>query len=106
MFYQKLGGFQNKNLLKIQKVIGNDAMMVTRIKEGFNRFKSSRTSLESDQRSSCYEIFSKASVGASEKLRLALSQVLLDTINAEPGFRRLLAVPKNENVIDRIPFSE
>ncbi|GFU70894.1 hypothetical protein TNCV_2206111 [Trichonephila clavipes] len=52
------------------------------------------------------EICPRVSVGGTDILRLAVAQYLLDTINVEPGFLRLLAVPENENLIVRIPFSE
>ncbi|GFS93693.1 hypothetical protein TNCV_798251 [Trichonephila clavipes] len=46
------------------------------------------------------------SVRGTEKLRLVVTQERLNTINAEPGFLRLLVVSENENSIERIPFSE
>ncbi|GFX46825.1 hypothetical protein TNCV_4039711 [Trichonephila clavipes] len=107
-------------------------MGVTQFKEGFNRLKSRRTSAESDQHSGrpqtarnaalvekvenlivkdrhttrgC-EICSQASDGGTEKFHLAVTQNLPNTINAEAGFLRLLAVLENEYAIDRIMFSE
>lgn len=50
-FCQKLGDSQSETIRKIQQVFGDDAMGVTQIKECFNRFKTGRTSVESDQRS-------------------------------------------------------
>jgi len=50
-FCQKLGDSQSEKIRKIQQVFGDDAMGVIQIKEWYNRFKSGRTSAESDQRS-------------------------------------------------------
>ncbi|GFW08517.1 hypothetical protein TNCV_2775391 [Trichonephila clavipes] len=59
-----------------------------------------------DQAQSGCEICSQAFVGGTETLLLAVAQDLLDTINAKPGSLQLLAVSKNQNVIEKIPFSE
>ncbi|GFW83581.1 hypothetical protein TNCV_2204301 [Trichonephila clavipes] len=53
-----------------------------------------------------YEIFPHVSAGEKDKLCLVVAEKLLDTINAELGFLRLLVVPENENTFDRIPFSQ
>jgi hypothetical protein len=49
-FCQKLGDTESETIRKIQQAFGNDAMGVTQIKEWYNRFKSGRTSVDSDQR--------------------------------------------------------
>ncbi|GFV51989.1 hypothetical protein TNCV_1323421 [Trichonephila clavipes] len=41
-----------------------------------------------------------------KKFSLAVAQDLLDSINAEPVFLRLLSDPENENAIERIAFSD
>ncbi|GFS66830.1 hypothetical protein TNCV_230301 [Trichonephila clavipes] len=48
----------------------------------------------------------KLRFGGTEKRRLVVAQDLMDTINIEPSFLRLLAVPNNENAINRLLFSE
>ena len=50
-FCTKLGDSQGETIRKIQRVLGDDAMGVTQIKEWYNRFKDGRTSVESDARS-------------------------------------------------------
>ncbi|GFU24490.1 hypothetical protein TNCV_2264501 [Trichonephila clavipes] len=40
------------------------------------------------------EICSQASFGGTDELRLSVPQYLLDTINTEPGFLRLVALPE------------
>jgi len=40
-----------ETIRKIQRVFGDDAMVITQIKEWYNRFKHGRTSMESDARS-------------------------------------------------------
>ncbi|GFU52905.1 hypothetical protein TNCV_1142161 [Trichonephila clavipes] len=59
-----------------------------------------------DPAQSSFKICFQAFVSATEELRLAVSQDLLDSINAEPGSLRFLSVPEKENAIKRIPFSE
>ncbi|GFT00220.1 HTH_48 domain-containing protein [Nephila pilipes] len=49
-FCQTLGDSQSQTIRKIQQVFGEDAKGVTQIKEGFHRFKDSRTSADSEQR--------------------------------------------------------
>jgi hypothetical protein len=49
-FCHKLGDTQSEIIRNIQQAFGNDAMGVTQIKEWYNRFKSGRTSVDSDQR--------------------------------------------------------
>ncbi|GFX32561.1 protein GVQW3 [Trichonephila clavipes] len=48
-FCQKLGDSQSQTIRKIQHVFGEDAMVVTQIKEWFNRFKYVCISVESEQ---------------------------------------------------------
>ena len=50
-FCQKLGDSQVETIGKIQRIFGDDAMGITQIKEGYNRFKDGRTSVKSDARS-------------------------------------------------------
>jgi histone-lysine N-methyltransferase SETMAR len=49
-FCQKLCDTQSETIRKFQQAFGNGAMVVTQIKEWFNRFKNGRTSVDSDQR--------------------------------------------------------
>ncbi|PSN45937.1 hypothetical protein C0J52_20209 [Blattella germanica] len=49
-FCQKLGDSHSETIGKIQRVFGNDAMVVTHIKQWFNRLKNGRTSVESHER--------------------------------------------------------
>ena len=50
-FCQKLGDSQVETIQKIQRVFGDDAMGITKIKEWYNQFKDCRTSVESDAHS-------------------------------------------------------
>ncbi|XP_077553572.1 protein GVQW3-like [Haemaphysalis longicornis] len=50
-FCQKLGNSQLKTIRKIQAAFGDNAMSSTQMKEGYNRFKDGRTSMESEPRS-------------------------------------------------------
>ena len=49
-FSQKLGHSQAETVRKIHQVFRDDAMSVTQIKVGYNRFKDGRTSVKSDER--------------------------------------------------------
>ena len=49
-FFQKLGDSQVETIRKIQRVFGEDAMVITQIKEWCNRFRDGRMSVESDAR--------------------------------------------------------
>ncbi|GFS94725.1 hypothetical protein TNCV_4456301 [Trichonephila clavipes] len=46
----------------------------------------------------------KLLVVEQKKLRLTVALSLLDTINTDPGFLRLLEAIGNENAIEKIPF--
>jgi len=50
-FCQKLGDSQVETIRKIQRVFSDDAMVITRIKKWYNRFKDGHTSVNSDARS-------------------------------------------------------
>jgi len=50
-FCQKLGDSQVETIRKIHWVFGDDAMVITQIKEWYNRFKDGRTSVDSVARS-------------------------------------------------------
>jgi histone-lysine N-methyltransferase SETMAR len=50
-FCQKVGDSQVETSRKIQQVFGDDAMGITQIREGYNRVKDGRTSVENDTRS-------------------------------------------------------
>ncbi|GFU95420.1 uncharacterized protein TNCV_4787551 [Trichonephila clavipes] len=55
--------------------------------------------------SSC-ENCSQTFVGGTVRTRFTVAQYLLDAISSQTGTLQLLAVPQNENVIERIPFKE
>jgi len=51
-FCQKLGDTQVETIWKIQQVLGDNAMCITRIKEWYSRFKDGSTSVDSEPRHS------------------------------------------------------
>uniref|UniRef100_A0A1B6JA53 Mos1 transposase HTH domain-containing protein n=1 Tax=Homalodisca liturata TaxID=320908 RepID=A0A1B6JA53_9HEMI len=80
-FCVKLGEKQSETIRKIQLAFENEAMSVTQIKEWYNRFKSGRTSAESDARSGrpktsrTPEIIEKAKVLICENRRMTVEEV-------------------------------